>query len=135
MLNKKSHILSSEIVRLSCALPFGAEGNVDEAMDLMFSHLPIEPRGWSLCETYLEHAAWAFQPLKRDEIIDELLSPIYKAQKRRASGSTTAPDISPHRLAALFLVFAVGALVDLTLEPCKSCLYNSQLPQRARFGS
>lgn len=118
----RSHHLSSDVARLSRALPFGAEGNVDKAMDLMFSHLPSEPRGWSLCETFLEHVSWAFQPLKRDEIVDEVLSPIYKARKRRtAAGSTIAHDISPHLLAVLFMVFALGALTDLTLEPCELC--------------
>lgn len=118
--------LSLEMARLSNAFPFGTEGNVDKAMDLLYSHLPSQPRAWSLCETYMEHAAWVFRPLKRDEIIDDVLSPIYKAQKeRQASGSIPTHNISSHRLAILFLVFALGALVDLTLEPCESsCLYD-----------
>ncbi|KAF9469100.1 fungal-specific transcription factor domain-containing protein [Collybia nuda] len=110
--------LSLEIARLSNAFPFGAEGNVDRAMDLLFSHLPSQPRAWSLCETYMEHAAWVFRPLKRDEIVNDVLSPIYKAQKeRKVSGSACSFNISSHKLAVLFLVFALGALVDLTLEP------------------
>lgn len=119
--------LSLEIARLSNTFPFGVEGNVDKAIDLLFSHLPSQPRAWSLCETYMEHAAWVFRPLKRDEIIDDVLSPIYKAQKeRQASGSIPNHNISSHRLAVLFLIFALGALVDLTLEPCELlCLYDS----------
>jgi hypothetical protein len=113
--------LSLELTRLSNAFPFGAEGNAEKALDLLFNHLPSQPRAWSLCETYMEHAAWVFRPLKRDEIVNDVLSPIYKAQKeRQTSGSTSTHNISSHRLAVLFLVFALGALVDLTLEPCES---------------
>lgn len=90
-------------------------------LDQLFDHLPSQPRAWSLCETYMEQASWAFRPIKRDEIIDDILTPTYKALKeRRATGSLGAHNVSSHKLAVLFIVFALGALVDLTLEPCES---------------
>ncbi|RDB22452.1 putative transcriptional regulatory protein C1F7.11c [Hypsizygus marmoreus] len=110
--------VSLEIARLSNEFPFGADRHADKAMDLLFEYLPSQPRAWSLCETYMEHASWAFRPMKRDEIIDDVLMPIYKSMKERQAEGWTGPHtISPHRLAVLFLVFALGALVDLTLEP------------------
>lgn len=83
----------------------------------MFEHLPAEPRAWSLCETYMEQATWAFRPIRREELIDDMLSPVYKVVKDRTQLSSS--PVSAHKLAALYLVFSVGALVDLTLEPCR----------------
>lgn len=112
--------VSTEIARLSAAFPFGADGSIEKGLDLLFEYLPSQPRAWSLCETYMEQAAWSFRPIKRDQIIDDILSPVYKIVKEKQFlGSTNDRAISPHRLAVLFLVFALGALVDLTLEPRK----------------
>jgi hypothetical protein len=111
--------VSAEITGLS-KFPFGAEEPTGVTLDLLLNYLPPQPRAWSLYETYMEHASWIFRPLKRDEMIDEILSPIYKAVKeRQTSGSSAIESISPHKLAVLFLVFTLGALVDLTLEPCR----------------
>ncbi|KAF4619863.1 hypothetical protein D9613_005134 [Agrocybe pediades] len=113
--------VSMEIARLSAAFPFGTDENVDRPMDFLLDHLPPEPRAWSLCETYLEQMTWSFRPIKREELIDDILSPIYKFVKERQSKRlNTIPEtrpISAHKLAVMFLVFALGALVDLTLEP------------------
>ncbi|KAG6891283.1 hypothetical protein C0992_009475 [Termitomyces sp. T32_za158] len=113
--------VSPEISQLSSSFPFTAPTSSEKyerALDVLFGYLPSQPRAWSLCETYMEHASWAFRPMKRDEIIDETLSPIYKSMKERRSTDSPGPHIIfPHKLAVLFLVFALGALVDLTLEP------------------
>ncbi|KAJ3987194.1 fungal-specific transcription factor domain-containing protein [Lentinula detonsa] len=110
--------LTQDILRLSNLFPMCAEANSEKTMDLLFSHLPEQPRAWALCETYLEQASWQFQPIRRDELIDDILVPIYRSQKDRASSELNRPHtISPHRLATLYIVFAIGALVDLTLEP------------------
>jgi hypothetical protein len=95
-------------------------------MDFLFENLPPEPRAWSLCETYMEQATWAFRPIRREELIDEILSPIYKVIKvKNTSGFYPPHSVSAHKLAAMFLVFALGALVDLTLEPCRCFLIAS----------
>ncbi|PPQ64700.1 hypothetical protein CVT24_008327 [Panaeolus cyanescens] len=103
-----------DIARLSSLFPFGGEcTDFEHQLELLLGNLPVEPRAWSLCETYYEQAAWAFRPIKRDEFIDEILSPIYKSLKDRESAAL----VSPHKLAVMYLVFALGALVDLTLDP------------------
>lgn len=112
-------LLTQDILRLSNLFPMCAEANSEKTMDILFSHLPEQPRAWALCETYLEQGAWQFQPIRRDELIDEILVPIYRSRKERASSDSNQPHvISPHRLASLYIVFAIGALVDLTLDPC-----------------
>ncbi|KAF8980537.1 hypothetical protein BDQ17DRAFT_1549786 [Cyathus striatus] len=49
--------VSQEIARFSACFPFGSDGNLETAYDLLFDHLPNQPWAWSLCETYMEHAA------------------------------------------------------------------------------
>ncbi|TFK28831.1 hypothetical protein FA15DRAFT_664908 [Coprinopsis marcescibilis] len=94
------------------------EGNTDKAMDLLFDHLPDQPRASSLIEAYLEHAAWSSNPVRRDEIVEDIFSPTYKALKARHAPDMPVANFSPHKLAVLYMVLALGALVDLTLEPC-----------------
>lgn len=67
----------------------------------------------------MEQATWIFRPIKREELIDDILSPVYKAVKEKQTTGVLNPNVTAHKLATMFLVFAVGALVDLTLEPCK----------------
>lgn len=90
------------------------------------TRLPSWERAWTLCETYLQHCAWHIRFVDRTQLIDELLSTIYK---RNTSGSPAAlqagaPQASEksdaHDLALLLMVFAMGALADLTLPPYSS---------------
>jgi hypothetical protein len=111
--------LSGDISRLSNLFPIAADGswNVDQCLDMLNEYLPQQPRAWSLCETYFEQASWSFCPIKRDEVIDEILSPVYRSFKgRQESTSENSHAVTPHKLATLFLIFALGTLVDLTLE-------------------
>ena len=111
--------VSPEITRLS-TFPFGSGETTGTSLDVILNHLPPQPRAWSLYETYAEHVSWLFGPVKRDEMIDDILSPIYKATKENQTfGSNPLESLSPHKSAVLFFVFAMGALVDLTLEPCE----------------
>ncbi|KAG7449259.1 uncharacterized protein BT62DRAFT_1053666 [Guyanagaster necrorhizus] len=109
-----------EVARLSNSFPFTTDGGVnwEKALDSLIDHLPERPRAWALCETYLEHAAWSFRPVQRDEIVDDILTPIYRCARERKNGAVSAAQtISSHKLAVLFIFFAIGSLVDLTLEP------------------
>jgi hypothetical protein len=111
--------VSPEIIRLS-TFPFGPGETTGTSLDTILNHLPPQPRAWSLYETYAEHVSWIFCPVKRDEMINDILSPIYKARKENQPFRSDAMEsLSPHKSAVLFFVFAIGALVDLTLEPCK----------------
>ena len=95
----------------------------DEILILAEAQLPSYERGSSLIETYLDQAGWFVRPIQRSQLIDELFIPIYKAKNAR---TTTGPNASIQAtvslydvqdLALLFMVFAMGALVDLTQPP------------------
>ncbi|TDL21996.1 hypothetical protein BD410DRAFT_789077 [Rickenella mellea] len=102
--------------------------------------LPSWERGWTLCETYLEQSSWHSRFVRRTQLIDGLLTPIYKrhglapasalspaeSTSSNSSASTTPSgsskissqtSITSHDLALLLAVFAVAALADLTLPP------------------
>jgi hypothetical protein len=95
------------------------------------SSLPELGRALTLCESYLNHATFFFRPVKRDQLLDQLLPNTYdsthaKAQAR-ANGSPSADPLEvddssyAHALASLFFIFSLGALFDITLPP-----YNAQ---------
>ncbi|TDL25159.1 hypothetical protein BD410DRAFT_743893 [Rickenella mellea] len=83
--------------------------------------LPPYERAWTLCETYLEQASWVVRFVQRQQLIDELLIPIYNNKPNTApdtTGSQIGVDLtSTHDLALLLMVFATGSLFDLTLPP------------------
>ncbi|KZP30137.1 hypothetical protein FIBSPDRAFT_908140 [Athelia psychrophila] len=88
----------------------------ENAMDMLFAGLPSRNRAWSLCETYLEHSSFHFQLSTRQELIDDILTPIFNAKKELEDPACErCIQISPHKFAFLYLVFAQGVLVDLTL--------------------
>ncbi|KAI0682175.1 hypothetical protein BC835DRAFT_1300198 [Cytidiella melzeri] len=116
--------LDWDIEKWSYTFPFNiCYDDFESFMDKLEAHLPPQPRAWALCETYLEQFSWWFRPIKRDELINEILTPIYRrstANPGSAYHRKVDADASrcPHLLATLFMVFAVGALVDLTLPSC-----------------
>ncbi|TDL21998.1 hypothetical protein BD410DRAFT_770994 [Rickenella mellea] len=101
--------------------------------------LPSWERAWTLCETYLEQSSWHIRLVRRTQLIDGLLTPIYKRHSlapasvlspAESTSSNSSASISPsstskilqtsitsHDLALLLAVFAVAALGDLTLPP------------------
>lgn len=99
-------------------------------MDALLDLLPEYPRATTLCETYLENSAWIFRPITREELIDEILVPIYAfAQDRKQEILEVKKEISPHALGVLYMVFAHGALTDLTLPP-----YNTEAENYFHLG-
>ncbi|KAI0367566.1 hypothetical protein BV20DRAFT_970323 [Pilatotrama ljubarskyi] len=97
----------------------------DALIEKLESRLPPQPRAWALCETFLEHSSWWCRPIKRDELIDDVLVPIYNCVKdpQKNSYHRDAGDDDgrcPHLLSVLFFVFALGSLLDLTLPPCSA---------------
>ncbi|KAF7985878.1 hypothetical protein HWV62_43750 [Athelia sp. TMB] len=95
--------------------PPGSE-TCEIAMAMLFSSLPPRHRASSLCEAFLEQACWLFQPVKRDELFQDILSPIYAAKdEREYPFSAVATEVSPHKLSVLYSIFAVGAAADLRL--------------------
>ncbi|THH30649.1 hypothetical protein EUX98_g3513 [Antrodiella citrinella] len=118
--------LDDDLQNMSITFPLTiVQDGTDEILHRLEGELPSQERAWSLCEAYLAHLSWYFRPIKRDELINEILSPIYKTVGDPNNHSGYHPKSGcggrcPHLLAVLFNILALGALVDLTLQPCNS---------------
>jgi hypothetical protein len=104
--------LPQEFRLFSQAFPFTPMGSVAAVQELIETHLPSLERAKVLVKTYFEQASWLFRSVSREQVMDELL-PIYYS-----NSTATPPEESKgaHELGLLLLVFAIGALVDLTQE-------------------
>ncbi|KAF9247205.1 fungal-specific transcription factor domain-containing protein [Melanogaster broomeanus] len=116
---------------LSDAAPGSSSAHVDDLPQvgvMLWIHcsiiLPPYPRATTLCETYLENAAWIFRPISREELINEVLVPVYAFVQDRNN-----TEVSPHTVSLLYMVFAHGALTDLTLPP-----YNTEAEDYFHLG-
>ncbi|KDQ57026.1 hypothetical protein JAAARDRAFT_157067 [Jaapia argillacea MUCL 33604] len=113
-------LTSEEISRISDVFPFDTSAAVDNAFQILDSALPPQPRAWTLCETYFEHASWFYSSVRRDEVVNDIMAPIYKWVKDKERMKLSECYVAqgcPHKLAVLYMVFALGALMDLTLPP------------------
>ncbi|KAK6980763.1 hypothetical protein R3P38DRAFT_3117947 [Favolaschia claudopus] len=80
------------------------------SLDRLVIFVPSLTRAHTLCSLYFHNAAWHGTPLTQPEAID-LLTLIYT----RPNPSLPL-EITPHQLACLFLIFALGSIVDTDVE-------------------
>ena len=114
--------VSLHILQLSSSFPF-IEGSWDvpASLDFIIYHLPDKLYAVSLCETYFAWGMWCSDIVSKEELIEDILTPIYtylESVDSRQDQPAEAVPISPHRLAILFFILAIGSLVDITLPPC-----------------
>ena len=111
--------ICGELTRFSVSFPFTPIGSTADVRQLIESHLPPWERATHLAESYLTNAGWLFVGVTREQLVDEMLPSIYHRPTHDVSDEDRPyQDYSgPHDLGLLFLVFAVGALVDLSQEP------------------
>ncbi|KAJ6498764.1 fungal-specific transcription factor domain-containing protein [Mycena sanguinolenta] len=87
----------------------------DQALEQLFAHLPLEVRAWSLCQIYFRNGCWTGMPVMQSEAV-ELLTLIYHPN----TGTQHQSPATPQQIAVLYLIFALGSLVDLDLPPYNS---------------
>lgn len=85
--------------------------------DAIERELPPYSRACHLAESYLEHAAWLFRGVSREQVIDEMIPFFYQQPRDRSSPNSQTDYSGPHDLALMFFIFAVGAQVDLNQAP------------------
>lgn len=88
-------------------------GSSQECLMHVVGRLPPYHKATALCEVYVQHLTWFFRPIKKQELMEDFILPIYKAK----NGERDAPPLKQHSIAVLFLLFACSALFDLTLPP------------------
>jgi len=82
----------------------------DAIMLRLEARLPHPLRAWALCDLYYNNASWLYNPIPRSQFQDEILVPVYSTTPPSLTDSTlTHVDVS-----ILFMVFAIGSLLDLS---------------------
>ncbi|KAF8798605.1 hypothetical protein BYT27DRAFT_7203180 [Phlegmacium glaucopus] len=127
----------AEVQKLAELFPFTSKSRPNSTkLELLETFLPSMEVAVQLCTSYIDHAAFFFRPIKREELFDTLLPGVYNAAAvRRAvrldAGSSPGSDFdeghmnmkrscTPHALASLYFIFALGALLDLERAPFNS---------------
>jgi hypothetical protein len=90
--------------------------DADEAREHLFAQIPSEIRAWGLCETYYRNGCWTGMPVTQSETV-ELLNLIYYPVYDGGSEDKKQPWATTQQMAVLYLIFALGSLVDLDLPP------------------
>lgn len=110
--------IAGELTQFSASFPFTPLGVPADVLQMVLSYLPSHNRAVQLAEAYLEGAGWLFRGLTRQQILDEMIPFIYKRPMNVSDPSCPVHDYSgPHDLAVVYLVFAIGSLVDGNQDP------------------
>jgi hypothetical protein len=138
--------LPEEILRLSEAMPFSLSGIPPRPTQVLIErYLPPVAAAVALCETYLRQLSWMTQIVSRSYVIGKLIPTIYgglkhkdhpphPGQHHRSSSSSSSlhhkhyhphshveagaeAEYGPHDLSLLFVLLAVGVLVDTSRTP------------------
>lgn len=52
---------------------------------------------------------------KREELIQDIMNPVYAAKEEHENTPQSQLTVSPHKISILYSIFALGCLADLTL--------------------
>ncbi|EIW75306.1 hypothetical protein CONPUDRAFT_140195 [Coniophora puteana RWD-64-598 SS2] len=104
----------------SVSFPFTPVGPRATVQELIESHLPPWDKAEHLLRLYFDNAAWLFHDVSKDQVMKELVPAFYdpgsKDDSSGGSAQLARPNedhCGPHGLCVLFLLFGIGALVDL----------------------
>ena len=113
-----------DIEHLSGGFPFSPLNLPrDDILKAIEAKFPTYERASTLCEQYIQHAAWWIRPVGHDQIYEELLPAAYH---QHSSDTPTGADrdsekdisnMDPHDVAVLLMVFAMGSTGSLTTSP------------------
>ncbi|TFK37314.1 fungal-specific transcription factor domain-containing protein [Crucibulum laeve] len=98
----------TDLSMFSNAFPFTPMGHPADVQDIILTHLPSYPRALELCSSYFEQVSWIFRGVTKAQLMDDMLPVIYQQQIAPVGEDYS----SPHDLALLFIIFAIGALVE-----------------------
>lgn len=101
----------TDVPWLAYAFPFAT--NISKTgRDLRVSLINLLPRtsvAQHFCEIYYRHAAWMYTPINESDFYETIFGPIYDPN------ATSYDSVSCHNLSVLYMVLALGTLVDLEM--------------------
>ncbi|KAK6988122.1 Zn(2)-C6 fungal-type domain-containing protein [Favolaschia claudopus] len=101
---------------LTTSFPFSSSAerppswNPTMSLDHLVIFVPSRTRAHNLCELYFHNAAWHGTPLTHPEVTS-LRTLIYTRRN-----PSLPLEITPHQLACVFLIFALGSIVDTAVS-------------------
>ncbi|KAJ7695125.1 fungal-specific transcription factor domain-containing protein [Mycena rosella] len=103
--------MPTDIPWISYAFPFTA--NISKTgRDVRANLINLLPRtsvAQHFCEVYYRHAAWMYTPISESDFYETVFGPIYDPN------ATSYESVSSHNLSVLYMVLAIGTLVDLAM--------------------
>ncbi|KAJ7453953.1 fungal-specific transcription factor domain-containing protein [Mycena galericulata] len=103
--------MPTDVPWIAYAFPFTA--NISKTgRDVRANLLNLLPRtavAQRFCEIYYRHAAWMYTPISESDFYETIFRPIYDP-----SGVSYA-SVSSHNLSVLYMVLALGTLLDLSM--------------------
>ncbi|KAJ7636037.1 fungal-specific transcription factor domain-containing protein [Mycena polygramma] len=103
--------MPTDIPWIAYAFPFTA--NISKTgRDVKTSLLNLLPRtsmAQRFCDIYYRHAAWMYTPISESDFYETIFRPIYE------SDGTSYQSVSSHNLSVLYMVLAIGTLMDLDM--------------------
>ncbi|KAL5507235.1 hypothetical protein ACEPAH_6691 [Sanghuangporus vaninii] len=116
--SSESGHFSREIIHSSRSFPFAPlflDQSEESLLSQLISYLPPFERATALYEAFFGNLSWLFAPVDRSSFVSEIVSLFYPCRKPAPPGSIHAEHA--HDLALLFVLFACGAVGDLTQNP------------------
>ncbi|KAI0255791.1 fungal-specific transcription factor domain-containing protein [Lactifluus subvellereus] len=113
------NILPAEILQFSGSLPLSPVGRpsadtVKERLRNLHWYLPSAEKAAELRDLYYTYAAWMYNPISLSEFNANIYSVLYQPQGGVATNDEPAVVLS-HRLSVMFMVLAIGSLMDTRL--------------------
>ncbi|KAG6867816.1 hypothetical protein C0993_010694 [Termitomyces sp. T159_Od127] len=107
-------VLSPDILKKASALPIDSAASVTESElspQALCWYLPPAQKALELRQTYYDHAAWMYNPISQEAFDSQIYSHFYGPDPNIQFNDPQAA----HRLSLLFMVLAIGSLVDTGL--------------------
>ncbi|KAJ7050558.1 fungal-specific transcription factor domain-containing protein [Mycena amicta] len=108
-------ILPADVPWIAYSFPFTANISKtgQQVRATLFNLLPRSAVARRFSNTYYRHAAWMYTPITEADFYETIYTPIYDPN------GPTYESVSSHSLSVLFMVLALGALMDLDM-PARS---------------
>ncbi|KAF9048224.1 hypothetical protein BDZ89DRAFT_978408 [Hymenopellis radicata] len=100
--------IPNDVPWLAQSFPFASTGSesAESIRASLISFLPPEPQARRLCDLYYRHAAWMYTPISNQDFLETIYRPVY-------GQDSMLETFNPQSLALLFMVLAMGTLMDL----------------------
>ncbi|KAF7317961.1 Fungal-trans domain-containing protein [Mycena kentingensis (nom. inval.)] len=110
-LKSLQNVLPAHILTRAAAFPISPvvpPAQDGDPLRTLFWYLPPGPKAASLRDIYFMHASWMYAPISPESFNAEVYSQFYDPN----AGPPTDQPLLAHRLALMFIVLAIGQLMD-----------------------